>query len=87
MITETLLRVAVGLVSWFASIVPDFGLDLGSLDVGAFWADLGARVAALNGWVPVLAAGGVAVAFLIVQVAMSVWGLVVWVYHQFWGSD
>lgn len=86
MITESLLGIATSLVEWFAGLVPDFGLDLSTLDLTAAWVALGMGVAALNGWVPALLAFGELAMLLSLQVAMSVWGLIVWIYHQFWGS-
>lgn len=87
MITEILVTLVVNFVEWFVSLVPDFGLSLNHLDFGDTWASLGSAASALNGWVPVLVVAGCAVVFFGVQVVMSVWGLIVWVYHQFWGSD
>lgn len=87
MVTEALLSLAAGLVAWFVSLIPDFGLSLGALDLSAMWTGLGEKVSALNGWVPVTAMVAALVIYLTVQVVMSVWGLVVWIYHQFWGSD
>lgn len=87
MITESLLGVVMGSLFWFAAIVPDFGLDLSGLDLTGVWTSLGTGVSALNGWVPAIAALGVLGTLLTVQVGMSGWGVFVWVYHQFWGSE
>lgn len=77
----------MGTLAWFATVVPDFGLDLSGLDVTDLWEALGGGIAALNGWVPAVVAFGVLGMLLTVQVAVSGWGLLVWVYHQFWGSE
>lgn len=87
MITEILVTLVVNFIEWFVSLVPDFGLSLNELDFGDTWSSLGAGAAALNGWLPVLVVASSAGIFLGVQVVMSVWGFIVWVYHQFWGSD
>lgn len=87
MITESLLAIVMGSVEWFAGLVPDFGLDLSTLDLTSVWQSLGSGVAALNGWVPALVALGCLGTLLSVQVGVSGWGLLVWVYHQFWGSE
>lgn len=87
MITETLLAVVMAFVKWFVGLVPDFGLDLSGIDMGSTFQQIGSGAAALNGWVPVVTLLGVLVVYLIVQVAMSVWGFILFVYHQFWGSE
>lgn len=87
MVTEVLLTLVVGFVEWFVGLVPDFGLTLNTLDLAGVWSGLGTAASGLNGWVPLTAMVGSLVAYLTVQVVMSVWGLIVWVYHQFWGSD
>lgn len=87
MIVEWLLTVAINVLDWLVSLVPDFGLTLAAPDFSTVWSDVGSMVASLNGWVPVIAAGAVLALLLTVQVASSAWGLLVWVYHQFWGSD
>lgn len=87
MITETLLTLSVNFMTWFVGLVPDFGLSLNALDLSGMWGNIGSSVAGLNGWLPVTATGLSLVIYLTVQVVMSVWGLIVWVYHQFWGSD
>lgn len=86
MITETLLAVALGLVNWIVWLVPDFGLEL-ALDLAGAFGTMAEVAGTLNGWVPVayLAAG---LALLLgIQAAMTIWGFIVWLYHQFWGSN
>lgn len=87
MITEALLGMVVDLVEWLVTLLPDFGVDLSTLDFAGAWESIAGAALALNGWVPVTVQLGVAAMLLVVLVAMSGWGLVVWVYHQFWGSD
>lgn len=77
----------VGFVDWFVSLIPDFGLSLNTLDFSAVWESFGEKAAALNGWFPIVAVGAALGVYLTVQVVMSVWGFIVWLYHQFWGSD
>lgn len=87
MIVEALVTLAVSFVEWFVSIVPTFGLDFTGIDMAGLWESIGSQVSALNGWLPVVAMGIALAAYLTVQVVMSVWGLIVWIYHQFWGSE
>lgn len=87
MITEILVTLVVNFVEWFVSLVPDFGLTLNELDLGGAWYGVGEGAATLNGWLPVTVVAMCAVIFLGTQVVMSVWGFIVWLYHQFWGSD
>lgn len=87
MITESLLAIVMDSLGWFATLVPDFGVDLSGLDLTTAWVALGSGVAALNGWVPAVVALSVLGTLLTVQVGVSGWGLLVWVYHQFWGSE
>lgn len=87
MVVEALLSIVMNLVEFFVSLVPDFGLDLGDIDVAGAVDAIGNGAAGLNGYVPFTVAIGVAVMLLILQIAMSGWGFIVWLYHQFWGSD
>ena len=87
MITQVLLTLTVNFVEWFVALVPDFGLSLKTLDLSGAFEGIGEKASALNGWLPVTAMLGALAVYLTVQVGMSVWGLVVWVYHQFWGSE
>lgn len=86
MITETLLAVATGLVTWFVSLIPDFGLSL-DLDISGDLQQLGSLAFTLDGWFPVTVLVVCLVIVFGVQAAMTVWGFIVWLYHQFWGSS
>lgn len=86
MITETLLAVALGLVEWIVSITPDFGLDL-SLDIASNLAYIGGLAYTMNAWLPVDTIVICLVLLFGVQVVLTLWGFVVWLYHQFWGSN
>lgn len=87
MIVEALLTLAVNLVTWFATLVPDFGLDLSAFDMSSLWHSLGSKAVVLDGWVPVNENAAALGVFLVAQVVLGAWGLLVWVYHQFWGSE
>lgn len=86
MITEALLAIVMGLVNWIVSIVPDFGLDV-DLDLAQSFQLLGGYAYTMNGWFPVAILGGAVVLVLITQMGVTVWGFIVWLYHQFWGSN
>lgn len=85
-IVETLFRIVLGLVSWIASIIPDFGLNL-ELNLAGALAQLASALAAVNGWVPMNTLLLSVVMLFIVQIVVSLWGFIVWIYHQFWGSS
>lgn len=87
MITETLLGIVVDLVAWIVAVTPDFGLDLGTLDIASAMDAAGSSIGALNGWLPVTYFLASAVLLLTLQVVMRGWGVLVWLYHQFWGSE
>lgn len=86
MITEALLSVVVGLVEWIVSITPTFGVEL-DLDLAGFFEDVGENAQRLNGWFPVATLAICIGILLAVQAITTVWGFVLWLYHQFWGSS
>lgn len=87
MIIEAVLGVIVGLIEWLVSIFPTFGLDLSEVDIASAVESVATAAAALDGWAPVDESLVAFASLLTLQVAISAWGLLVWVYHQFWGSS
>lgn len=86
MITETLLGVVMGLVRWVVDITPTFGIQL-DLDIAGGLEQLGGIAYTMNGWFPIDTLAVCLVLLIGVQIVLTLWGFVVWLYHQFWGSD
>lgn len=86
MIVETAVGMAMAFLGWIVSITPDFGLNL-DVDLAEWFETLGTYAARFSGYLPVAVVGASVAAVLIVQVVASAWSFIVWLYHQFWGSD
>lgn len=86
MIVEVLVQLACGVLGWVVSITPDFGLDL-HLNMADAFEQLGNFASMLDSWFPVTTLGGCLAGLLILQAVLTVWGAIVWMYHQFWGAS
>lgn len=80
-----LISVAVAVVAGLVDNLPDYDFDTSAFNVQA--EQVGAWASALNGYAPI-AQLGVALGILVgLRLALLAWQTVVFIYHQFWGSD
>lgn len=89
MVTEALLGVVMGLLGWLGSLIPDnllgSGYDPGSLaDFFEYMAD---ATGLLNDWFPLGVLIACIMAVAIAVGGSTIWGFLVWLFHQFWGSS
>lgn len=80
-IISLIISAVVAAISALLSLFPSFSIPT----QGA--ADVGQLAGTLNQFLPMTSIAGAALAVLGVKVAVYVWNLIVFVYHQFWGSD
>jgi len=84
MITEALLQVVVAIAASLVSLVPAVDWDTGSFEQTTFsW---GSSLGGFNNYFPVTAVFAAVALLFAVWLTMAGWNLVVWIYHQFWGS-
>lgn len=84
MITEFFIDLTCGIVAGFLSLMPQASLDLSGLeDVG----NIIGRVGPMNEFFPVVTLGACLGLVLAVKFYMLGYHLVMFVYHQFWGSS
>lgn len=85
MITEALIAFVAQSVRAVLSIIPAWAPPADAF--GSQAQSFGAMVSVGNGYFPVVVTG-VCVAFIIgLKVAFLAWRMVLFIYHQFWGSD
>ena len=84
MIIEALLKIISGIVRGFASMLPTHHVDTAAL--GETVGQIGAYAGALDGYAPMTQLG-LALAFLVtLKLALMAWNVILFIYHQFWGS-
>lgn len=84
MITDALVSAILGALSALVGLFPSTGtvtLGQGTTTTITSW------VGAANSFIPLQALITVIGALLALQLALYLWDLAVWVYHQVWGSD
>lgn len=85
MITEALIRAAVAVILGMASVLPRHTFDVTAM------ADTFGQVASyaggLNGYAPVLQLGLAVGLLASLKLALMAWNVVLFIYHQFWGSS
>lgn len=85
MVTEAIVSALIGILQGLVSPLPTMTVDASTINTQATSA--GALASAMNGYAPVQTLG-VALALVFgVKVALLGWQVVVWIYHQFWGSN
>jgi len=82
-ITEALLAIVVGLLSVLDGLLPDLTIEGAGAAAGSFMSGL----FVLNGYVPIVDLLAGTLLLLSARFVMSGWHIVVWIYHQFWGSS
>lgn len=85
MITEALLTFMAEAVGAVLGLVPQWEPPTEALAASS--SSLGASAARANGYFPVVTLGACLVLVLGFKVFLIVWRLVVFIYHQIWGSD
>lgn len=84
MIVEWLLAVVVGLMVGLDQLIPDLSLGDGiGESIGAFTG----QMLALSEYVPLVDLWAAVLTLVLLRLGMFLWHLIVWLYHQFWGSD
>lgn len=84
MITDAIVSAFLGALEALLSLLPDTGPVVVS---GASTTAVTGWAGAANSWVPVTLIVGVLGMLIAVELALVLWDLIVFVYHQFWGSD
>lgn len=85
MVTEALLQLVVAIAASLVSLIPSVDWDTSDFQQTTFaW---GSSLGGFNNYFPVTAVFGAVALLLAVWLSMALWNGVVWVYHQFWGSD
>lgn len=83
MITEFIINVFLASLDALTSLIPSFTLPSFSENgTGAF-----GTIGKLNGLFPVMTLILCLASALIVILALNVWDLTVFIYHQFWGAN
>lgn len=85
MITDFLLETLAGIILGLLTPLPKHTIDMGGLAGSA--SDVGATAAALNGYAPIASLGIALSVLLGLKLALLSWQAIVWIYHQFWGSN
>jgi hypothetical protein len=84
MITELLLTLVVGIMVGLDQLIPDLALGDGiGESVGAFTS----QMLVLSNYVPLIDLWAAVLTLALLRLGMSAWHLIVWLYHQFWGSE
>ena len=84
MITDALIDAFLATVGAVLGLAPETGL--GGMDEAAS-ANVTGFITAANGFLPISVAVVVLLALIALQLLLLSWDLLVWLYHQFWGSD
>lgn len=85
MVTEAIVSALVGILEGLVSPLPTYTLDTASFNTTAV--SVGSIASVLNGYAPIAQVGiGLAVV-LGLKLALLTWQVVVFIYHQFWGSN
>ncbi|WP_084129592.1 hypothetical protein [Demequina sp. NBRC 110055] len=85
MITEWLLQLVGGIAAALVSLLPAVNWDVDDFSGASMqW---GTSLSAFNVYVPLTAIFAVAGLLLAVWLTTAAWNGLVWVYHQFWGSN
>jgi len=84
-VTEALISMMVGVVNGFLSLVPAWAPNTSALTNSG--TNIGAWAMAWNGYFPVAVLAACLLLVLAVKLALLGFRTLVWVYHQFWGSD
>lgn len=85
MITEAVIRVLAGGVRIILGLIPTWEPPPDAFESSAY--EVGAMAGALNGHLPVAVAGVCLVLLLALKVFLLGWRALVFIYHQFWGSQ
>lgn len=85
MVVDILLGIVVGLFLGVIAPLPTFTIDTAFLNVQA--QQVGAMASALNGYVPITQIGAALLVLLSLKLALLAWQTIVFIYHQFWGSN
>ena len=85
MITEALVSVMSAVILGFTSLLPSYKVD--SSAFGATAGQVGSFAGGLDGFAPI---GDLGLALMLIvglKLALMTWNLVLFIYHQFWGSS
>jgi hypothetical protein len=83
-ITDLIVHAFLAGVGTLLGFLPDAGtgrIDQQASSSAAAWGTTA------NGFFPVTVTVFVLLALLVLETALLLWDLVVWIYHQFWGSE
>lgn len=83
MITDFILGAVFSGINALLSLMPAFTIS----PPGNTWSQLIYDIGQVNNIVPMLAIFTVASMLIGLRVALTVWDFILFVYHQFWGSD
>lgn len=85
MITEALISAGVGIILGLVSVLPRHDFDAAAM--ADTFGTVASYAGGLNGYAPVLQLG-LAIALLAgLKLALMAWNVVLFIYHQFWGSS
>ena len=83
MITDFIIGAFVSGIGALLDLVPVISIPSPGENFASFTGVIGGA----NKVFPVFWAMGGITAIVVLKIALNVWDLIVWVYHQFWGSD
>lgn len=84
MVTEALLVILAASARGLFALVPAVDIGLGLFEQAY---QVGTWFTALNRYVPMGAVIGVLFMLLALKLFLFGWRVVIWIYHQFWGSS
>lgn len=84
MITDLIIQAFMSGIGTLLGFLPETGP--GDIDAQASASAVAFGTTA-NGFFPVHTIVVVLLALLALEIALLTWDLIVWIYHQFWGSD
>lgn len=88
MITDAIANAFFGALGALFTLIPDTGVLAGftSEQTDNGYA-LGNAFGLLDASVPIATLVAAAAMLLLLEIALQGWDLIVWIFHQFWGSD
>ncbi len=85
MITQLLVGIILGTISGMLSLAPSWQVDLSPLANAVH--DFGHKAATFNGYFPLITLGLCLAIVFGLKAGMFGWRLILFIYHQFWGSS